>query len=64
MALQGNDEQKLDGLCNKTYKEQSVWFLNGFWKEMGEKEAVNIWNFTKMMESLDEKGPKETKLMK
>ena len=26
-----NDNEKLNALCEKTYKEQAVWFLNAFW---------------------------------
>jgi hypothetical protein len=31
MSLQGsNDKEKLESLCQKTYKEQAVWFLNAY----------------------------------
>lgn len=32
MTLPGsNDLEKLHALCDKTYKDQAVWFLNAFW---------------------------------
>lgn len=32
MTLPGsNDLEKLHALCDKTYKEQAIWFLNAFW---------------------------------
>jgi len=54
MTLKAGDEQKLNDLCAKTYKEQAVWFLNAYWKTFGEKEATNIWNFTNIIGGLDE----------
>jgi hypothetical protein len=30
-------------LTRLPYAEQAQWFLNGFWKEEGEKEAEQIW---------------------
>jgi len=53
MTLKAGDEQKLNDLCAKTYKEQAVWFLNGFWKSFAEKEANNIWNFTNIIGEMD-----------
>jgi len=58
MGLTGaNDEEKLDSLCTRSYKDQAIWFLNAFWKELGEKEGKNLWDYVKRMEELDtEKG--------
>eukprot|EP01088_Endostelium_zonatum_P019395 TRINITY_DN6670_c0_g1_i1.p1 TRINITY_DN6670_c0_g1~~TRINITY_DN6670_c0_g1_i1.p1 ORF type:complete len:278 (-),score=105.55 TRINITY_DN6670_c0_g1_i1:1068-1901(-) len=54
MGLTGNnDEEKLESLCQKTYKEQAIWFLNAFWKELGEKEGQNLWDYVKKSEELD-----------
>jgi len=54
MGLTGNnDEEKLESLCQKTYKEQAVWFLNAFWKELGDKEAQNLYEYVRKSEELD-----------
>jgi len=35
MTLPGsNDLEKLHALCDKTYKEQAIWFLNAFWGKL------------------------------
>jgi len=47
------DKEKLNQLCNKTYKEQCVWFLNAFWKQHGQKEAENLWQRVHEMADLD-----------
>jgi len=47
------DKEKLNALCNKTYKEQAVWFLNAFWKQHGQKEAENLWTRVHEMAELD-----------
>jgi hypothetical protein len=38
------------------YKDQAVWFLNGFWKDGLEAESENIWNFTQKFVELDLKN--------
>ena len=48
-----NDLEKLHNLCNKTHKEQAVWFLNAFWEDFAEKEAENIWNFVDQAQAID-----------
>jgi hypothetical protein len=59
MALKGsNDTEKLKDLFSKTYKEQAVWFLNGYWKQQ-EKEAENIWKYAQKMVELDKDKGKE-----
>jgi len=46
MALAGNnDQERLNSLCSKTYKEQAIWFLNAFWDPLGQKEAENFWSY-------------------
>jgi len=37
--------QKFDALTKKNYKDQAIWFLNGFW-DFHQGEAENIWKFT------------------
>jgi len=37
------------------YAEQAKWYLNGFWKDGGEKEAETVWNFTQGFIKFDEK---------
>jgi len=53
MTLKAGDEQKLNDLCAKTYKEQAVWFLNAYWKAFAEKEANTIWGYSNLMGELD-----------
>jgi len=48
-----NDQEKLVQLAGKNYKEQSVWFLNAFWNDFGQKEVDTIWNFHNIWVSLD-----------
>jgi len=48
-----NDSEKLQALSQKTYKEQSIWFLNAFWETFAEKEAENIWKYTHKFHDLD-----------
>jgi len=40
-------------LTRKKYEDQAKWFLNGFWKSVGEKESENIWNYTQKFIELD-----------
>jgi len=54
MALQGNtDSDKLTDLISKTYKEQSVWFLNAFWDQFASNEAERIYGYIKKCAELD-----------
>lgn len=48
-----NDTEKLHNLCQMSYKEQCVFFLNAFWLDFGEKEADNIWNYCAKFVELD-----------
>jgi len=47
------DLDKLHDVCQKTYKEQAVWFLNCFWEEFAEKEAELIWQYVLKNAELD-----------
>ena len=48
-----SDLDKLHAICQKTYKEQAVWFLNAFWEDFGEKEAETLWNYVNVNSELD-----------
>jgi len=37
------------------YIDQAKWFLNGFWKDVAEKEAENVWKYTQKFIELDKK---------
>merc|ERR1711862_1065770 len=41
------------GICNKTYKEQAVWFLKLFWEDFAEKEAELLWQYVLKNAELD-----------
>eukprot|EP01087_Luapelamoeba_hula_P000939 TRINITY_DN106_c0_g1_i2.p1 TRINITY_DN106_c0_g1~~TRINITY_DN106_c0_g1_i2.p1 ORF type:complete len:302 (+),score=86.59 TRINITY_DN106_c0_g1_i2:80-985(+) len=56
MLSGSNDQQKLNDLGSKTHKEQSIWFLNAFWKTIGEQNAEKVWDYTHRYEALDPKG--------
>jgi len=54
MSLPGNNDlDKLNALCQKTHKEQIVWFLNAFWHKFGEAEAERLWDFKHKCDELD-----------
>jgi DNA repair exonuclease SbcCD ATPase subunit len=39
-----NEQEKLANLCDKTHKEQIIWFLNAFWNEYsGDSEKLWLW---------------------
>ena len=46
------DNDKLDDLCTRTYKEQAVWFLNAFWEEL-EPHAEQMWAYVSKCNDLD-----------
>ena len=48
-----SDTSKLQELCNKTYRDQAVWFLNCFWLDFAEKEAERLWQYVLKNEELD-----------
>jgi len=53
MALPGkNDNEKLQALINKPYKEQSTWFLNAFWHQLSD-ESERLWGYVKKLNELD-----------
>mmetsp|Transcript_25884 Transcript_25884/g.65013 ORF Transcript_25884/g.65013 Transcript_25884/m.65013 type:complete len:415 (+) Transcript_25884:144-1388(+) len=47
------DFEKLEYLCQRTYKAQAVWFLNAFWDSFGEGEAENLWNYVHKAVEID-----------
>jgi len=52
--LQGaNDADKLKDLATKTYKEQTVWFLNAFWEDGLESQAETFWKYVQSINKLD-----------
>jgi len=54
MTLPGsNDLEKLHALCDKTYKDQSIWFLNAFWETFAEKESEKIWEYVLKCSEID-----------
>jgi len=53
MALQGaTDNDKLNDLISKPYKEQACWFLNAFWNEHS-AEAEKCWEYVNHCGALD-----------
>jgi len=52
MALSGTDEAKFKQLCAKKYKDQAIWYLNGYWNQVG-KDAETIWKYEHKCEELD-----------
>ena len=59
MSLNDQEKQKLQQLCSKPYKEQSIWFLNAFWLDNGEKEAEKIWNYCNKFAEYDNENKAE-----
>jgi chromosome segregation ATPase len=60
MALPGsNDNEKLQNLVSRTYKEQAIWFLNANWDAFASKEAEKIWKFVKKSAQLDQEKKAE-----
>jgi len=54
MALQGsNDNEKLQSLILKPYKEQAIWLMNAFWDTFAEKEAEKLWAYVDKCVSFD-----------
>jgi hypothetical protein len=47
-----NDLERLADLCNRTYKEQAVWFLNAFWDQF-QAEAEKLWKHVQLCADLD-----------
>eukprot|EP00471_Norrisiella_sphaerica_P007631 CAMPEP_0184493252 /NCGR_PEP_ID=MMETSP0113_2-20130426/25499_1 /TAXON_ID=91329 /ORGANISM="Norrisiella sphaerica, Strain BC52" /LENGTH=418 /DNA_ID=CAMNT_0026878453 /DNA_START=41 /DNA_END=1297 /DNA_ORIENTATION=+ len=56
MALEGKtDMDKLKSLSAKKFKDQAVWFLNGYWEEIFEKDmtqAENVYQWVKIHEDI------------
>jgi myosin heavy subunit len=47
------DHDKLLSLCNRTYKEQAIWFLNAFWEAFASNEAEKLWDHVQKCAELD-----------
>merc|ERR1712137_1323908 len=47
-----SDHDKLQALSKLTYKQQAVWFMNGFW-EQTEKDAEKLWQYVHTCADLD-----------
>merc|ERR1712137_885693 len=47
-----SDLDKLHELCEKTYRDQAVWFLNAFW-DTKESEAERLWDYVQKLNELD-----------
>jgi len=57
MSLPGRDDkEKLEALGNRTYKEQAVWYLNGYWKKGAEQQAERVWTYAHDASKLEDKG--------
>jgi len=53
MALPGStDNERLNSLISRSYKDQSIWFLNAFWEQHSD-EAERIWGYTNKCNELD-----------
>jgi len=48
-----NDREKLEALCERNYKAQAVWFLNGYWEQFAKDEAEKIWAYKHKYDQLD-----------
>eukprot|EP00013_Stygamoeba_regulata_P029686 CAMPEP_0177651536 /NCGR_PEP_ID=MMETSP0447-20121125/12613_1 /TAXON_ID=0 /ORGANISM="Stygamoeba regulata, Strain BSH-02190019" /LENGTH=216 /DNA_ID=CAMNT_0019154649 /DNA_START=46 /DNA_END=692 /DNA_ORIENTATION=+ len=53
-VLAGADDfEKLKNLCLRTYSQQAVWFLNAYWKTVGQTDAENIWQYVQKYIEID-----------
>ena len=53
MSLPGStDREKLAALCELTYQQQIVWFLNAFWDKYAD-QAERLWDFSLKSAELD-----------
>jgi len=60
MELPGaDDHEKFVNLCQRTYKEQAVWFLNAFWNDLGEKQAERLWEYVQKCSQIDLENKEE-----
>jgi len=48
-----SDLEKLHVVCQKTYKQQAIWFLNCFWEDFASKEAELLWSYVEKNAELD-----------
>jgi hypothetical protein len=47
-----SDSEKLASLCQQTYKNQAVWFLNAFWDQF-QAEGPKLWKIVAQCADLD-----------
>jgi len=48
-----NDQEKLEDLCSRSFKDQAVWFLNAFWEDFGAQEAEQLWRYVEIANETD-----------
>jgi len=52
--LPGNDDfEKLQALCQKTHKDQIIWFMNAFWEDFASEQAEKMWAYKLKCDELD-----------
>lgn len=66
-ALTGTFKEKFEQLSKKTFKQQAIWALNGFWFEgpsfgSNPDECERVWSFTNSMIELHAAGDNGTEL--
>ena len=52
MASNNADREKLNKICEMTYKAQAIWFLNSFW-DIHSGEAEKFWAYVSMANKID-----------
>eukprot|EP00005_Dracoamoeba_jomungandri_P011093 CAMPEP_0174265932 /NCGR_PEP_ID=MMETSP0439-20130205/28475_1 /TAXON_ID=0 /ORGANISM="Stereomyxa ramosa, Strain Chinc5" /LENGTH=365 /DNA_ID=CAMNT_0015352631 /DNA_START=23 /DNA_END=1120 /DNA_ORIENTATION=+ len=50
------DKQQLNDLCDKSFKEQAIWFMNAYWDEFASQEAENFWKYVETAKKVDVNG--------
>ena len=43
-----SDQEKLNTIGKKVFKEQAIWVLNSMWPTEQDKHAEELWNFVAM----------------
>lgn len=56
MATEVLDRNKFTELCKMKYKDQAIWFLNGFWEEV-KGDGEKFWTWVNKFSELDLLGP-------
>jgi len=53
-GMTSKDDVKFNEICKFSYKEQAIWFANGFFDELlAANQLENIWEWTQAFEKLD-----------